>query len=266
MKMKAFVTQLARNVIEGETMAVAGELTYKLMLSSFPLMTFMLSLLGFLNLDIYLLDGLTAPYLPEDIHALLMGFVHNLTLERNATLLSLSFLLTLAASSSGFRAMMRGISKSYGIRDNRHYIVRVALSVALTLVFSATVVVAVVAVVFRDALLAFFLRYDLRGDFVIGALSYVAAFSLMLAAVMLIYKISSRKRFTSVLPGSVFTVCLWLISSQFFNFYVTRFPIFSLYGGIASAFVLLIWLNMVSIIMLLGAQLNAILEKQPPQL
>ncbi|MCL2853467.1 MAG: YihY/virulence factor BrkB family protein [Defluviitaleaceae bacterium] len=262
MNIKSFVLQMARDIIADETIAVAGELTYKLMLSLFPLVTFLFSLLGFLNLDIAMLDELAAPYLPEDIHSTLVDFIHNLTLDRNAALLSLSFAVTLLASSSGFRAMMRGINKAYGTRDERPYLTRVAISVALTLIFTAAVVAAIVAIIFRDAILSFFEQYDhLAGDALTAALSYLAALCIMLVTVTLIYKLSARKRWRAVLPGSFFTVFLWLVSSQLFNFYVNNFPAFSLYGSIAGAFIMLLWLNVVSVIMLLGAQLNAHIEK-----
>ena len=261
MNIKTFVIQLVRDIIDDETIAVSGELTYKLMLALFPLVTFILSLLGFLNLDIALLEELISPYLPENIQATLLSFINDLSLERNATLLSLSFFVALAASSSGFRAMMRGINKAYGIRDERHYIMRFALSIGLTFIFTSTVVVAIVAIIFRNAILAFFAQYDLVENNLTGVLSYLAAFCMMLAAITLIYKISARRQYLrNILPGSVFTVCLWMIFSHLFNFYITRFPVFSLYGSIASAFIMLMWLNAIAVIMLLGAKLNANLE------
>ena len=262
MKIKAFVKCFIRDIIAGDTFAVAGELTYKLMLSMFPLITFLLSLLGFLELDIALLDELASPYLPQDIHATLLAFIHGLTQERNTALLSLSFIVALVSSSSGFRAMMRGICKVYGTCEERSFVTRAALSVALTLMFTAAVVAAIVAIIFRDAILIFFEQQSLADDALTAVVSYLAAFGMMLTTVSLIYKVSAgNRKLKSVLPGSFFTVCLWLVSSQIFNFYVTNFPVFSLYGGIASAFLMLLWLNIISVILLFGAQLNARLEK-----
>ena len=261
MNIKSSALLLARSIIAGETIAVAGELTYKLMLSVFPLITFLLSLLGFLHLDIAMLDELVSPYLPEDVHTTLLNFIHDLSHERNATLLSLSFIVALVASSSGFRAMMRGINKAYGIVDERPYLARTAISVALTMIFTAAVVVAIVAIIFRNAILVFFEQYAFVNNILTGVLSNLAAFCIMLITVTLIYKISARrKRWVNVLPGSFFTVCLWLASSQIFNIYITNFSALSVYGSIAGAFVMLIWLNVISIIMLLGAQLNAHIE------
>jgi len=256
-KITAFVQNLVRDVLDNELIEVSGEITYKLMLSIFPLITFLLSLLGFLHLDISLLNELIVRYIPESIHALLMEFVQTLSRERNATMLSVSVFIALFSSSSGFRSMMRGINKSYGIKDERPFPVRFAISIALTLVFIAAIIVAIVAIVFRDSLLRLFARYALVGDTFVGFLSYAATFGVIFITTTLIYMISARKRFRRVLPGSLLSVILWLIFTRLFNLYVTTFPAFTLYRGIASTFVMLLWLNIISVIMLVGAQVNA---------
>jgi len=233
--------RLARDIVEGETLAVAGELTYKLMLSLFPFLTFALSLLGFLNLDITMLGELAALYLPYDIHAMMIGFVYGLVQERNGAVLSVSLVIALASSSSGCRSMMRGISKAHGIRDERGFAARAAVSLALTLMFAAAMAVAVAANMLDNAVL-----------------SGLGVFAAVLAAVVIVYRVSvPGKRVAELLPGGVLTVVLWILSSQVFNVYVSNFAVFSLYGSIAGAFILLLWLNVVSVIILLGAHLNA---------
>ena len=260
-KARAFTIGFVRDVLEKEMFNTAGELTYKLMLAILPLMTFLMSLLGFLQLDTSLLDELLAPYLPTDIHTTLLGFINTLALERNATVLSLSIIIAIASASSGFRAVMRGINKCYDIRDRRNFVVLTLISIALTLVFVVTIVVSIVAIVFRGEVLDFLAQFAQINIGVTSVLSGIVAFCMMFIALMLIYKISVRKKsLRSVLPGSLFAVCLWLATARLFNIYIEIFPISSVYGSIASAFVMLLWLNMISIIILLGAQLNASLE------
>lgn len=242
----------AKNFVRDETVAVAGELTYKLMLSLFPLLVFMLSLMGYLHLDIALLDELAAPYLPEGIHTLLLNFVYERTADRNATLLSTSLLLVLVSSSSGFRSMMKGISRAHGQRDTRAYPLKVLISLGLTLCFCATVLVAVLAIVIRPMFLL-----------PSGIFAYIIAVAMMMASVVFIYRMSvPGSKLSNLAPGAALTVLLWLASSHAFNLYFENFSSHSVvYGSIAHIFVLLVWLNAVSIIILAGAQLNAALLK-----
>ena len=258
---RAFSIQFLRDILAKETINTAAELTYRLMLAILPLMTFLMSLLGFLHLDVTLLDELIAPYLPQDIHTTLLGFINTLALERNVTILSLSIILAISSASSGFRAIMRGINRCYGTRDERNLIVRIIISIALTFVFVTTIIISVVAIVFRGVILEFVSQYAEINIGLTALLSSLVTFCSMFIALTFIYKISViKKSLRSVLPGSLFSVCLWLATARLFNIYIAIFPVSSVYGSIASAFVMLLWLNMISIIILLGAQLNASLE------
>jgi len=260
-KVRAFAIQFVRDVLANETMNTAAELTYRLMLAILPLMTFAMSLLGFLQLDTSMLDEILAPYLPADIHTTLLGFIHALALERNAAVLSLSIIIAIASASSGFRAIMRGINKCYGTKDNRNLIIRMLISTALTFVFVITIVISVVAIVFQGIVLDFAAQYAEINIVLTAVFSDLFTFFSMFVTLMFIYKISvSKKSLRSVLPGSIFSVILWLATARLFNIYIAIFPVSTVYGSIASAFVMLLWLNMISIIILLGAQLNASLE------
>ena len=104
------LNSIAKNIIEGEMIAVAGELTYKLMLSIFPLLTFSLSLLGFLDLDVHVLNDFLYPYLPTNVHQMIFSFIENLSANPSGFLLLTSLAVSLLSSSSGFRAMMRGVN------------------------------------------------------------------------------------------------------------------------------------------------------------
>lgn len=246
------------DIIEDETISLAGELTYKLMLSIFPLVLFLLSLLGYLQLDISLLEELSAPYLPEGVHDTLLEFIRGRALERNAGLLSVSLAAALFSSSSGFRAMMRGINRAHGLKDCRPYLHRLFLSIGLTLIFCTSIVAAIFAIVLSSWLPI------LPG---LGGFAHIMAGGMMLLACMLVYRLSlSGSSLRSTTPGSFLTLGMWLASSQLFNIYVTHFSSHpNVYGHLASIFILMLWLNMISLIVLLGARLNASLDKKKRQ-
>lgn len=93
---------------------------------------------------------------------------------------------------------------------------------------------------------------------------YIFIALVLLVMVLVIYKISISRKVTlkSILPGAIISVFSWLILSKGFNIYINNFSKYSkIYGSIGSIFVLVIWLNMISLVLLLGGQINAILEK-----
>ena len=257
------IKRVKNDIVSNETFAVAGEMTYKLTLSVFPLLTFSFSLIGYLNLDTPMLEQQAALFLPEGVSATLFGFVNSLPTEQSTTFLSASIVVALLTSSSGFRSMMRGINKAYGVTDNRCFFVRFLISVALALIFTATLIIAIVVLILRNALLGLLTPYVFTISNLVAFLTNLGAFGIMFVTVTIIYKMSaSVKGWRSILPGSLFAVCLWVVLSQLFNFYVNNFPVFSLYGSIAAAFILMLWFNAISVIMLAGAQINSSLSRQ----
>lgn len=84
-----------------------------------------------------------------------------------------------------------------------------------------------------------------------------------IAVMLLIYHFAVPRTlpWQSVLPGAVLASCVWFPATLAFGLYVSRFAVYSLlYGSLATAIVLLIWLYIFSCIVLIGAEFNALLH------
>jgi membrane protein len=69
------------------------------------------------------------------------------------------------------------------------------------------------------------------------------------------------RHFRYITPGAVFGVVLWIVASAAFFFYVSSFAGYSAtYGAFATVVILLIWLYLTSAVLLLGAELNAVVD------
>jgi len=69
------------------------------------------------------------------------------------------------------------------------------------------------------------------------------------------------RHFRYITPGAVFGVVLWIVASAAFFFYVSSFSSYSAtYGAFATVVILLIWLYLTSAVLLLGAELNAVVD------
>jgi membrane protein len=102
--------------------------------------------------------------------------------------------------------------------------------------------------------------------FIDNILSLTAAlFSMVVlaAATTFIYRTScvQRKRVMDVLPGATITVVLWVVSSKIFGYFFAHYGQYSaLYGSIAGVFILVLWLNLISLILLIGNEINSMLR------
>lgn len=73
----------------------------------------------------------------------------------------------------------------------------------------------------------------------------------------------SHRRFRLVTPGALVGVAAWVLVSLIFTEYVIRFPeISALYGGFATAILLVVWLWLTGVCLLFGAELDASLERE----
>lgn len=89
---------------------------------------------------------------------------------------------------------------------------------------------------------------------------WAIAMGTSIAVMSLIYHhgLPKTQSWRRVLPGAVMATLLWFSATMFFGWYVTHYATYTVvYGSLSAAIALLVWLYIVSVIVLLGAELNA---------
>ena len=107
------------------------------------------------------------------------------------------------------------------------------------------------------------------GESFFNLLVTLVSFGVTFLNILLIFRFAPghQPSLIQVLPGTIFTAIAWMISSNIFGFYVSRFAHYlTFYGSLWGLFALLIWLYLSSLILLLGAELNAELANNRKQL
>ncbi len=136
------------------------------------------------------------------------------------------------------------------------------------------VIMAGIPLAFATGLVAFGNRIEVRitaalghnlGPYIVLAwtgLRWLVAILTSVAVMALIYHhaVPRTQRWHSVLPGAALATAVWFPTTILFGWYVGRFAEYSLfYGSLATAVVLLVWLYIISVIVLVGAEFNALL-------
>lgn len=267
LKVVKFIRILIKKTLENELMLMSNALTYKLLISIFPFIIFLMTLLGFSNLSLegYIIEA--SKTLPEPIENILIVFVKEVVHTKSVSLLSTSFLVTIYSASTGFNSIIQGLNRAYGQEDTRNFILKRGTSVMLVFIFAILVNCSLLFFIFSDYIGKLIIKYtplEFIPYFLDSIFLYIFIALVLLVMVLVIYKISISRKVTlkSILPGAIISVFSWLILSKGFNIYINNFSKYSkIYGSIGSIFVLVIWLNMISLVLLLGGQINAILEK-----
>ncbi len=267
LKVVNFIRVLIKKTLENELMLMSNALTYKLLIAIFPFIIFLMTLLGFSNLSLegYIIEA--SKTLPEPIENILIVFVKEVVHTKSVSLLSTSFLVTIYSASTGFNSIIQGLNRAYGQEDTRNFILKRGTSVMLVFIFAILVNCSLLFFIFSDYIGKLIIKYtplEFIPYFLDSIFLYIFIALVLLVMVLVIYKISISRKVTlkGILPGAIISVFSWLILSKGFNIYINNFSKYSkIYGSIGSIFVLVIWLNMISLVLLLGGQINAILEK-----
>ncbi len=267
-KIKYYSMEFIKKFEENEIIYFANALTYKLLLAMFPFVIFLMTLLGFFDIEIndYLINIISS--MPKDVKEIFLVFIQEVVYTKNVSLLSISLLISIFSASSGFNYFIKGINKVFDIDDGRGVIKKRLISILLVFVFSFLIIASLILFIFCDAIEDFFIDFISSDDIIkdiFGMTGYIINVIALFIILIVTFKISlyGKIRFKQLVPGTVIVVCGWLFMSKIFNIYINNFSKISVvYGSLGSIFVLLIWINMLSVLVLSGSQINAIiLEK-----
>lgn len=229
-----------------------------------PLLLAGIALLGFVGLG-EVWEQEAAPVveeeLPEDAFALLDRTVQDVLGSNQGVWLTLGLGIALWQLSGVVRASMKLLNSLHGEDERRSGPKRFAMSLALSVAIMPCIVLAALALAVGDELVAL-LELGLAVEVVLFVVRWALALVLLFAAVWLLLRFAPyadrENRWVSVGAGLV--VGGWLLASLLFGLYLEHFASYgSVYGGLASIFVLLVYVNILALVFVVGAQAEAMM-------
>jgi membrane protein len=250
----------------------AAALTYYGVLAIFPALIVLVSILGLVGESATqpLIDNLGA-VAPGPAKEIFTSAIENLQGDQGAAgVLFVVGLLAALWSASGYvAAFMRASNAIYDIDEGRPVWKTLPVRVVLTLVLLLLLAVSTVAVVLTGGLA------EKVGDLVgLGSTAVtvwnIAKWPVLLVVVSFMFALLywaapnvKHPGFRWISPGGVLAVVGWLIASGAFAFYVSNFGSYNkTYGALGGVVVFLVWLWISNIMILLGAEFNAELERE----
>ncbi|MEV5028061.1 YihY/virulence factor BrkB family protein [Paenibacillus sp. LPE1-1-1.1] len=259
---------------EDDVPALGAQLTYYLILSFFPFLIFMVSLLGFIELSGDSVVAELIRLLPSEASETISGILKEVVDNSTGTLLSFGMIATIWSASNGINAIVKGLNKAYDVEEKRPFWKVRGISLLATVFLVIVIMLVMVMLIFGKAIgeyLFLWMNYPDGFQLIWGILKYVIPIAAMAAAFSLLYWIvpSRRLKFKEVLPGAVFATFGWIITSLAFQFYMNNFGNYTkTYGSLGGMIILLIWLYISSILIILGGEINATFASakiNPPQ-
>lgn len=252
----------------------AAALTYYALMSLFPAILLALSLLGLLgqypetyNAIIGYLREVAPTSVVEPLDHSLRGALQSKGTA--ATALVISVVVALYGTTGALEAARRALNVVFEVDAGRSFLRRKTVDVASTFVLMALVLVSLVLAFvgggFAEDLLGF-IGLGSTAAHVWNVARWPGAVATAMLVFAFIYYVTpdvQQRSFRWVTPGAAVGVLLWLAASFGLSTYVSKVAdVGAIYGAFAGAIVLVAWLWLTNVALLLGAELNAEIERQ----
>lgn len=256
----------------------ANSIAYSFFLSLFPSILTLFTLVPFLldfmsvlvpelsNFNMVLEEEITR-VMPGQAGSLVFDFVHEITDTPRVGLLSFGFILAIYFSSNGMLAMMRSFEKSYHDTFKRRGGFRKrAVAIMLTGLVFILVVFSVVFIILGSIFITWFseaVNLSQFGEFAISSLRWLSILMVFYFGIAVLYRYGSatHRRMAIFSPGTTLATVLCVLSSLAFSFYIDEFNRYDtyhkFYGSIGTFIIIMLWIQLNSLILLIGFELNA---------
>jgi membrane protein len=263
------ITSVYREVQRTRVLNIAAGLSYYFLLSLFPLLILLATLLGYLpipNLFQQIMD-LVARFMPKDAMGLVQKILKSVLTPNRTGLLSFGIAGTLWAASGGFSAMIDALDIAYDSRSTRSMIKQRLLALGLTFMTGALMSLSLLLTIGGGKIGSLIGKLLNLSDVFQVLWPYMRWTMIVVAIVLsleLLYFIGPnvKQKFRHTLPGAILGTLLWIVISAAVNIYISHFAHYNkTYGAIGAVIALMLWMYVSSIAILIGAEFNSELLK-----
>lgn len=264
--LKIFIRQIKKDNIQERASSMAFNFT----LSIFPFIIFLFTLIPYIpipNLKVSIMEFL-ADVMPPSMYAVAENTIVDIINIPHGGLLSFGFLFALFTATNGVRAMTTAFNKCYRTAENRSFLKRTWISFYLVFFISMTIFISIAIGIFSkiylDKLEMGMYGHSHSSNVVfLYILKNTTLFIIFFVTVSLIYfiapTVSVRWSFFSF--GSFIASAIGMIFTLLFSYFTITFNSYNkIYGSIGAFIGVMIWLYAISIVLLVGFEVNASID------
>ena len=264
--MEAFYTFLA-----DDGWAIASHIALSTLMALFPFLIVLTSLAGFFGSK-ELADqavGLLLEVWPQQVADSLSGEIHDVLTTTRGDILTIGAVLAVYFASNGVEALRVALNRAYSVIEPRRWYWLRLESIGYTLVAAFTALAMAFLIVLGPLMLEaarrhipFFVETN---EHFLNVTRYTITISALIVALLILHAWlpAGRRGFLQILPGIIFTMVASLVSGIVFGQYLARFAnnYVTMYAGLASVIIALVFLYFIAAIFVYGGELNAAIIK-----
>ncbi len=265
--MDAFYTFLA-----DDGWAIASHIALSTLMALFPFLIVLTSLAGFFFGSKELADQAASLFLqtwPRQVADALSSEVHDVLTTTRGDILTIGALLAVYFASNGVEALRVALNRAYAVAEPRRWYWLRLESIGYTLL-AAFSSLAMAFLIVLGPLIIEAVRRHLpleveSNEQVLNLSRYGITITALIVALFILHAWlpAGRRSFLQILPGIVFTMAASLVSGIVFGQYLARFAnnYVTMYAGLASVIIALVFLYFIAAIFVFGGELNAAIIK-----
>ena len=259
------ISDFANESMNWHVSAFAGQSTFMLFLSFFPILSILLALTPYLPFSEEEIADYLLQVIPKDLAVYVKGLIDDIYSNGAPSLTIVSAVVALWAASKGTLAIRSGLNEIYHARDNRNFIVSRIISAVQTLI--AMLILLTVAMInlfgqqIYDDLVNRYEGLHHVGD-LFNALRGVGSVLIIFILIWSMYSLMPNRKvlFRYQIWGAVFVAAGWRLVSWGYTFYI-EFSLSrsTMYGSLTAIVATLVWLYIIVYLMFLGGMINEFL-------
>jgi len=263
---------LPRTMREDATTEMAAGMTFYLLFSMFPALLCLITLLPFMPLDspVERLFEISKPVLPSEVHGLLTEHIDDLLSRPRTGIITASAAIALWSASRALVSLSRALNRAYRVPALKSELLRRLRSMLLTVGAFFGFLVTVLALSLGDLIVDMVVNLGwlpLNSGTIISIVRWPILLLVSSFLVQQLYYLlpDHRPRWRVTSTGSVSAVLGWVAATWVFTSFATSFIQFNVtYGSLGSVAVVMAWLYLGSLALMLGASLNALVDRGLP--
>jgi membrane protein len=255
--------------MDDNCLGIAAQLAFYFLLALFPALLVIVAALSFVPGPALFDDALAAldRIAPPDVLSLLRGQLAQITGGDHTGVVTLGVLGALWSSSAAMVALIDGLNRAYDVIEWRAWWKRRLVAIALTIVVALFTILAFALVAAGPQAIASLAAWWAPArvfEPMWQALRWPLLLAFVIAGVDLVYYIAPNRTvaWSWITPGAAVATLLWLAVSFGFKAYVIYAADYAAtYGAIGGVIVTMLWFYLSGLALLVGAELNAVLEE-----
>jgi membrane protein len=251
--------------------AIASHIALSTLMALFPFLIVLTSLAAFFGSK-ELADqaaGLMLQVWPKQVADSISGEVHDVLTTTRGDILTVGAVLAVYFASNGVEALRIALNRAYAVAETRRWYWLRLESIAYTLVAAVTALAMAFLIVLGPLIIEAARRYIPffveSNERILNLARYGITVGALTIALFILHAWlpCGRRSFLQILPGIIFTIVASLISGVVFGQYLARFAnnYVTMYAGLASVIIALVFLYFIAAIFVYGGELNAAIMK-----